>query len=72
MVALKWLSTALREMGGDPAIWQKVGYVQLMMGDAEAAAASFSRAVRGGSAGRLLARRCNALLAFANSDFPGA
>lgn len=71
MLALKWLNTALREMGGDPAIWERVGHVQLMMGDADAAAASFSKAVRGGTAGRLLARRCSALLAFANGDFPG-
>eukprot|EP00884_Botryococcus_braunii_P014324 jgi/Botrbrau1/22893/Bobra.0065s0046.1 len=113
VLSLRWLNTVLRERDGDPSVWLKVGYVQLMMGDADSAAASFAKAAGGAdSASRspgapgnadsaassgpqvagtaesvaafssraggntqqetLLARRCNALVAFAKGDFPGA
>lgn len=78
--ALRWLSWLLTERGDDPHIWSVVGYVQLMLGDINAADRTFQKAARSMSAvqspqqqrqAQALRHQHQGLLLFARSDFPG-
>lgn len=80
VVALRWLGWLLDRRKGDAQLQSKVGYVQLVLGDLKAAAASFQSvadlvAAAGAAvsaAGRRLMRRNRGLLLFAEQDFKGA
>ncbi|BDA49206.1 Trafficking protein particle complex subunit 12 [Coccomyxa sp. Obi] len=80
VVALRWLGWLLDRRKGDVQLLSKIGYVQLVLGDLRAAAASFQDVIRAVAAAgplatpadRRLVRRNQGLLLFAEQDYKGA
>lgn len=79
VVALRWLGWLLERRKGDVQLLSKVGYVQLVLGDLRAAAASFQNVIKVvASAGpeatpadRRLVHHNQGLLLFAEQDYKG-
>ena len=80
MVALRWLGWLLERRKGDLQLLSRIGYVQLVLGDLRAAAASFQDVIKAVAAAgpaakpadRRLLRRNQGLLLFAEQDYKGA
>ena len=79
-IALRWLSWLLKQRGNDPDVWSAVGYVQLMLGDINAADRTFRKVaeVMSNAQGpkqqqqlQALVHQHQGLLLFARNDFPG-
>ena len=79
VVALRWLAWLLERRKGDVQLLSKIGYVQLVLGDLRAAAASFQDVIKAVAAAgpeatpanRRLVRRNQGLLLFAEQDYKG-
>lgn len=79
-MALRWLGWLLERRKGDLQLLSRIGYVQLVLGDLRAAAASFQDVIKAVAAAgpaakatdRRLLRRNQGLLLFAEQDYKGA
>lgn len=79
VVALRWLGWMLERRKRDVQLLCKIGYVQLVLGDLRAAAASFQDVIKAVAAlgpeatppDRRLVRRNQGLLLFAEQDYKG-
>ncbi len=79
-MALRWLAWLLDRRKGDVELLSRTGYVQLVLGDLRAAAASFQDVIAAVAAAgpaatpadRRLLRRNQGLLLFAEQDYKGA